>query len=67
MTQCGRGERETAGTDRSPREEDRAPEHRGTEKQDLRGVRGRREGRARESRFSKAGTSPITKLGADSL
>lgn len=47
MTQCGRGERETAGTDRSPREEDRAPEHRGTEKQDLRGVRGRREGRAR--------------------
>lgn len=42
-----RRERDSRDRQKPQRGEDRAPEHRGTEKQDLRGVRGRREGRAR--------------------
>lgn len=32
MTQCGRGERETAGTDRSPREERTEPRSTGAQR-----------------------------------
>lgn len=46
MTQCGRGEGEPRGQTEAL--ERTTPGAQGTEKQDLRGVRGRREGREQE-------------------
>lgn len=65
MTQCGRGERETAGTRRKPQRGGQSPGAQGHEKQDLRG--GGEERRKSKIKQIKSRHFPNYKISADSL